>query len=265
MKTRPDYKNWMPLGLLLWMAAGTLASLALSIVFGGLGFGVHGWFRWTLGILFGGIFLAGGAATFLFTAMRRAFDYNGRRQLSRQIVSGVAEQVVLPEGGTGLDVGCGSGALTIACAKRYPGARMIGVDTWGREYSSYSQALCERNAAAEEVSNVSFRRGNAVKLDFPDGSFDVVTSNYVYHNIPSGNRQKILLETLRVLKKGGVFVIHDLFDPLHYGRMEPFLNELKLLGFERVELIDTTSKFFRSPREARRFQLGGSKLLLGRK
>lgn len=265
MKTRPDYKNWMPLRLLFWMGAVTLLSLSSFLLFGCFGAGIHEWLRWVLGIVSGMAFLVCGVATLLFAIMRKAFDYNGRRQLSRQIIHGVAGQVSLPDGGTGLDVGCGSGALTIACAKRNPAGRMIGVDTWGREYSSYSQALCQSNAAAEGVTNISFRKGNAVKLDFPDESFDAVTSNYVYHNIPSKDRRAILLETLRVLKKGGVFAIHDLFDPFHYGKMDPFLEKLKGLGFEHVELIDTTGKFFRSPREARRLFLGSSKLLFGRK
>ena len=52
-----------------------------------------------------------------------------------------------------------------------------------------------------------------MKLDFPDESFDAVTSNYVYHNITGEDKQPLLLETLRVLKKGGVFAIHDLMSP----------------------------------------------------
>ena len=54
---------------------------------------------------------------------------------------------------------------------------MVGIDRWGKEYASFSLPLCEKNAAAEGVKNASFRRGNAVKLDFPDESFDAVTSN----------------------------------------------------------------------------------------
>ena len=54
-----------------------------------------------------------------------------------------------------------------------------------------------------------FLSGNAVLLDFPDESFDAVTSNYVYHNIARADKQALLMETLRVLKKGGVFAIHD--------------------------------------------------------
>lgn len=58
-------------------------------------------------------------------------------------------------------------------------------------------------AAGEDVSLLARGRRLGQKLDFPDGAFDAVTSNYVYHNFPSRDRQAILLETLRVLKKGG--------------------------------------------------------------
>ena len=168
----------------------------------------------------------------------RRFSYNGERKLSKQIIEGTAEHITLPEGGVGLDVGCGSGALTIACAKRNPQGKMVGIDRWGR-------------------------RGNAVKLDFPDESFDAVTSNYVYHNIAGKDKQALLLETLRVLKKGGTFAIHDLMSPRRYGDMQAFVQKLRDMGYERVELIDTTDGSFMTPKEAKRLMLRGSTLLLG--
>ena len=197
--------------------------------------------------------------------MYRAFSYDGDRQMSRQIIEGIAAMVDLPEGGVGLDVGCGSGALTIACARRNPRARFVGIDRWGKEYASYSKTLCEENAAAEGVSNVEFRQGDAVKLDFPDESFDAVTSNYVYHNIPSRDRQAILLETLRVLKKGGTFALHDIFSKSKYGDMEAFAEKLRAMGYQRVEFIDTTNGIFMSPYEAGWMALSGSALLAGKK
>ena len=197
--------------------------------------------------------------------MYRAFSYNGKRQMSGQIIKGIADYVKLPDGGKGLDVGCGGGALTIACAKRNPKASFVGVDRWGKEYASYNKALCESNAKAEGVSNVAFRRGNATKLDFPDESFDAVTSNYVYHNIAGINKQKLLLETLRVLKKGGTFAIHDLMGRSRYGDMQKFVSKLKAQGYEAVYLIDTTEKIFKSPQEAKWLMLGGSTLLFGKK
>lgn len=71
-----------------------------------------------------------GAAWSLYA--RAMFSYEGGRQLSRQIIEGVASYIELPEGGVGLDVGCGSGALTIACAKRNPQGRMAGHRPLGR-------------------------------------------------------------------------------------------------------------------------------------
>ena len=68
----------------------------------------------------------------------RSFSYDGERKLSKQIIDGTAEHITLPEGGVGLDIGCGSGALTIACAKRNPQGKMIGIDRWGKEYASFS-------------------------------------------------------------------------------------------------------------------------------
>ena len=74
----------------------------------------------------------------------RSFSYDGERKLSKQIIDGTAEHITLPDGGVGLDIGCGSGALTIACAKRNPQGKMIGIDRWGKEYASFSLPLCEK-------------------------------------------------------------------------------------------------------------------------
>ena len=194
----------------------------------------------------------------------RAFSYNGKRQMSRKIIEGIAGYVKLPDGGKGLDVGCGSGALGIACAKRNPTAAFIGIDRWGKEYASFNKPLCENNAKAEGVSNISFERGDATHLDFPDESFDAVVSNYVYHNIP-GDRQAYLLETLRVLKKGGMFAIHDIFSKAKYGDMQAFVKKLKDMGYTDVRLIDTTDGTWITKWESVWMELAGSALLIGKK
>lgn len=159
----------------------------------------------------------------------------------------------------------GAGALTIACAKRNPQGTMIGIDRWGKEYASFSQQLCESNAQIEGVTNTTFQKGDACHLDFADETFDVVTSNYVYHNITGKNKQQLLRETLRVLKKGGTFAIHDLMGPARYGDMEKFVEELKAEVYEDVQLIDTTEGMFMSPSESKWMMLSDSTLLVGRK
>ena len=260
---KPNYKNWMPKGMVLTGAAITAALLALFIIFGLTGL-VSGPWKTVLFVVFLLGTVIGLGVTIWMTLLYRAFSYNGKRQMSRQIIQGVAEHVKLPEGGRGLDVGCGSGALTIACAQRNPKATFIGVDRWGKEYASFNKPLCESNAKAEGVRNVSFARGDATSLDFPDGSFDAVVSNYVYHNIP-GDRQAYLLETLRVLKKGGTFALHDIFSKMKYGDMSAFAEKLKSMGYEEVRLLDTTDGTFMSKSEAAWMGLAGSALLIGRK
>ena len=290
---RPDYKNWMPKGMIFSFAAGAAASGLLCLLFVCTGFLAGGALKTVLIVLFATLTLIFCGLTIWSVLMYRAFDYNGKRRMSRQIIEGVAAYVKLPAGGKCLDVGCGSGALAIAVAKRNPKASVVGIDRWGKEYASFSKALCERNAQAEKAKNTSFRQGDATRLEFSDETFDAVTSNYVYHNIPgkvalpSGQsyssskswngtarikdsrrapaRQQYLLETLRTLKKGGTFAIHDIFSPTKYGDMQAFIKKLKAMGYQKAELIDTTNGKFMRKSEARWMGLSGSALLVGKK
>ncbi len=260
---KPDYKNWMPKGMILSFAAGVAASLLLCLLFACTGWVTGGW-KTALTVLFAVLAVIFCGLTIWSVLMYRACDYNGKRQMSRQIIEGVAAYIKLPQGGRCLDVGCGSGALAIAVAKRNPKADLVGIDRWGKEYASFSKALCERNAQAEKVKNTSFEQGDAAHLDFPDETFDAVTSNYVYHNIP-GDRQQYLLETLRTLKKGGTFAIHDIFSASKYGDMQAFVKKLKAMGYQKAELIDTASGKFMKKSEAGWMGLSGSALLMGKK
>ena len=265
-KTKPDYKNWVPVSLLRNFIGGTIITFILFIIFAGTDLVFSGSLRIICGIILGIGVLILLFSSIMLSFMYRSFDYRGKRKLAKTIIEGVAQYVEIPDGGVGLDVGCGSGALTIACAKRNLKATMVGCDIWSGSYKvEFSKKICEDNAKAEGVSNVRFEEGNAVKLPFEDESFDVVTSNYVYHNIMGHNKQKLLLETLRVLKKGGVFAIHDLIKKSNYGDIEKFIEELKKEGYKDIKLIDTTRGIFIDPKEAKLLGLSGSKIFIGRK
>ena len=265
-KTKADYKNWVPKRLLKAKIVESLVCLILFILFGASDLILQGRQRIIWGIILGLAVLILLFLSIMLSYMYRTFDYKGKRKLAKIIIEGVAEYVKIPDGGLGLDVGCGSGALTIACAKRNPQATMVGCDIWSGSYKSeFSKKLCENNAKLEGVENVRFENGNAVNLPYEDESFDAVTSNYVYHNIRGKNKQKLLLETFRVLKKGGVFVIHDLMSKSRYGDMNKFMEKLKKDGYEDVQLIDTTKDIFMSHKEALLLGLYGSTLIIGKK
>jgi ubiquinone/menaquinone biosynthesis C-methylase UbiE len=260
---KPDYKNWVPknmlylLGLLAVLCYVTTMILQ-RILYNGIVKTVLSSVLLMIAILLTVAFL-------WMTRMHLAFSYDGKRKLSKGIIDGIASSVEVPENGLVLDVGCGSGALAIAVAKRNPLATVIGVDRWGIEYASYNKSLCEKNAKTEGVFHVEFREGDAIKLNFPDESFDAVTSNYVYHNITGVSRDQLLLETLRVLKKGGSFAIHDIFSRRKYGDMQSFINKLRNMGYENVQLIGTTDGVFMTKKEAVMYSLRYSAILCGRK
>ena len=158
-KKSANYKNWVPKGMVYACAAITTFALLCSaaiVLFIGLKTAA----AWAVFVLLLAVFVFFGAAFAWCFAAYNAFSYTGKRQLSRRIIEKIASYVALPAGGTGLDVGCGSGALTIACAKKNPGASMVGIDRWGKEYASFSKALCEANAEAEGAPNASFAKGD---------------------------------------------------------------------------------------------------------
>jgi len=249
----------MPKGMIWSFLGGALGCGAVAIILSLL---LKGTLKTVLVIAFTVLALIFCGLTIWALLMHRAFSYDGKRQMSRQIIEGTAAHVKLPAGGKCLDVGCGSGALAISVAKRNPRAQVVGIDRWGKEYASFNKQLCENNAKAEGVKNISFQQGDATHLEFSDETFDAVVSNYVYHNIP-GERQQYLLETLRTLKKGGTFALHDIFSKSKYSDMQAFVRQLKDMGYRRVELIDTTDGQFMTKSEAGWMGLSGSALLTG--
>ncbi|HEY2091437.1 MAG TPA: class I SAM-dependent methyltransferase [Thermoanaerobaculia bacterium] len=112
-----------------------------------------------------------------------------------------------------LDAGCGHGMMLIAAAKRLTTGRAIGVDIWSQiDQAQNSAEATRRNAETEGVSErVEIRDADIRRLPFDDGSFDVVVSSLVIHNISAAReREQALAEIGRVLKHGGYFAVIDI-------------------------------------------------------
>ena len=196
--------------------------------------------------------------------IRRQYAF-GKGGMMEKVHQTILSSLAFDGQGSLLEVGCGSGAMTIRAALTWTGARVTGLDYWGAIYH-YSRALCEKNAASEGVGDrCSFVHGDANQLPFLDESFDAVISNYVYHNIMGADKQALLLESLRVLKKGGVFVLHDDMRPKLYGDMNAFAERLRDMGFAEVRYVETAASIFGSRRRASMLMLGDSAMLVGRK
>ncbi|SEP83801.1 class I SAM-dependent methyltransferase [Streptomyces radiopugnans] len=107
-----------------------------------------------------------------------------------------------------LDIGCGTGALTLAVAAAVsPGGSVLGVDP--------SEPMVEhaRRLAARRGANASFALGTAQELDAADGSFDAVVTSFAVHHVRADRRERAFAEMFRVLRPGGRLLVADFRRP----------------------------------------------------
>ena len=228
MNGKPDYGNWVPKKLLalLWGAAAVSTCLLAANL---LLFKVK-----LLTVL-----LAILSAVFLLYALymqilHRSFSFEGGNLMSK-IHGFVLSRLPWDGKGSLLDIGCGSGALTIRAAKKFPKGTFTGLDYWGVEWD-YAKEMCEKNAQLEGVPGIEFIKGDATALPFEDGTFDAAVSNFVFHEVRTcKDKRQLVKEGIRVVKKGGCFAFHDLFEKKSlYGDMKSLIAELKAEGVSQI-------------------------------
>jgi ubiquinone/menaquinone biosynthesis C-methylase UbiE len=100
-----------------------------------------------------------------------------------------------------LDVACGTSRVIKQINKTHQNLNITGIDI-----SPYYIEFSKNNINSD---NIAFLQANAEKLPFEDNSFDIVSSVYLFHELPRNTRKTVLSEIYRVLKKDGLLVIED--------------------------------------------------------
>lgn len=237
MNKQANYGNWVPAVLmrLAWKIIGILFvfELLILIILKNI---------WAA-IIIGVIFLIILSLTLYMQKCRTLFDFN-KGGLMGKIHEFLVNHLQWNGNGILLDIGCGAGALTIQCAKKFPNAKLIGMDYWGKEWD-YAKEQCESNATIEGVSDRTyFENGDAAKLSYADNTFDAAVSNFVFHEVKTqSDKQLVVREALRVVKKGGAFAFQDLFEQQAiYGDINTFIAELKKEGISEIHYIPDIDK-----------------------
>lgn len=99
-----------------------------------------------------------------------------------------------------VDLGCGTGSLTIPLAKR-TGARVVGIDG--------DPEVLAIAAAKPGGQRVEWTEGLVDQLPLAEGEADFAVSSLVFHHLPLATKRAALAEAMRVLRPGGRLIIAD--------------------------------------------------------
>jgi ubiquinone/menaquinone biosynthesis C-methylase UbiE len=107
-----------------------------------------------------------------------------------------------------LDVGCGTGTLTLEVARRLsPPGEAVGVD------AAPKMIAIARRKAQEARLPARFAVGAAEDLDLPDAYFDLAVNSMFLHHVDSDLKRRAFSEMFRVLRPGGRLVTADIDRP----------------------------------------------------
>ena len=122
-----------------------------------------------------------------------------------------------------LDLGCGTGTLAIAAAKREPRAAIHGIDA----DPSMIQRARQKSQTAD--ADVELTTGSATELPYGEDSFDVVFSSLLFHHLDRDSKEAAAREVARVLTPEGRFLVADWGAP-----SDPLMRAL----FVTIRLVD---------------------------
>jgi ubiquinone/menaquinone biosynthesis C-methylase UbiE len=120
-----------------------------------------------------------------------------------KVVSAVVEQASPRPDDHAVDLGCGSGQVTLALAPRVASVTAIDI-------SDKMIRLLAENAAAAGIANIEGRAIPVEQLDFAPGSVDLVVTNYALHHLRDQDKPLLVQQVHRWLRPGGRFVIGDM-------------------------------------------------------
>jgi ubiquinone/menaquinone biosynthesis C-methylase UbiE len=116
-------------------------------------------------------------------------------------------QAELADGQRVLEIGCGTGSVTVRAKRANQGAHLTGLDP-------DPLALARAQRKARGLTGIRFERAYAQELPCGDGEFDRVLSSMMLHHLDGEVKAATAAEIHRVLRPGGVLHIVDVGGPM---------------------------------------------------
>jgi ubiquinone/menaquinone biosynthesis C-methylase UbiE len=136
-------------------------------------------------------------------ALLPGYDLLTRLLGMKRVHNALIAQADLADGQRVLEIGCGTGNVTIRAKQARPGADLTGSDPDPR-------ALERARRKARGMTGIRFERAYAQELPYGDGEFDRVLSSMMLHHLDDDTKAAAVAEVHRVLRPGGTLNVVDI-------------------------------------------------------
>jgi ubiquinone/menaquinone biosynthesis C-methylase UbiE len=136
-------------------------------------------------------------------ALLPCYDVFSRLLGMNRVHETLIAQAELADGQRVLEIGCGTGNLTIRVKRAHPAVDVTGSDPDAR-------ALDRAQRKARRLDGIGFEQGYAQRLPYADGEFDRVLSSMMLHHVGDDAKTVAAAEVFRVLRPGGRLHLVDI-------------------------------------------------------
>lgn len=138
----------------------------------------------------------------VWTKRAQTWDHSDNPGLGR-VIDAVIRNATAVQNGRVLDLGCGSGQLSLPLSGVVES--VVAVDISPRMIE-----LLEAKLDTSKIENVETRTKSIQELSFDPASFDLVVSNYALHHLSDDQKQWVVSQAFMWLRPGGRMVIGDM-------------------------------------------------------
>jgi ubiquinone/menaquinone biosynthesis C-methylase UbiE len=145
-----------------------------------------------------------------YDALLPAYDLLSRALGLPKAHTTLIAQAELADGQRVLEIGSGTGSLTVRAKRSHPGIDAIGVDP-------DPLALRRAQRKLNGLTGIRFDHGYAQRLPYGDAEFDRVLSSMMLHHLDGEAKTAAAAEVFRVLRPGGRLHVVDIDADAHEG------------------------------------------------